>query len=103
MGRPDPALPHRARRGAEGPALHGRAAGGPGPGSSTATGRGRAGCRGRTGASPSAAPRAAGGGLSDEGPALDVVQRWFQAVVTSPGGVDAGIASAEAQRLVPLG
>jgi hypothetical protein len=41
--------------------------------------------------------------LSDEGPALDVVQRWFQAVVTSPGGVDAGIASAEAQRLVPLG
>jgi hypothetical protein len=34
--------------------------------------------------------------------ALDVVQRWFQSVVTHPGGVDAGLASAEAQALVRL-
>jgi Putative DNA-binding domain len=33
---------------------------------------------------------------------LDVVQRWFQAVVTHPEGVDGGAASAEAQRLIHL-
>jgi hypothetical protein len=34
---------------------------------------------------------------------LDVVQRWFQAVVTHPGGVEGGVRSAEAQRLIRLG
>lgn len=34
--------------------------------------------------------------------ALDTVQRWFQAVVTHPGGLEEGIGSAEAQRLIPL-
>jgi hypothetical protein len=33
---------------------------------------------------------------------LDVVQRWFQAVVTHPGGVEGGAASGEAQRLIHL-
>ena len=33
---------------------------------------------------------------------LDVVQRWFQAVVTHPGGVEGGAESAEAQRLIHL-
>jgi hypothetical protein len=39
----------------------------------------------------------------EDGPPLDVVQRWFQAVVTAPGGVEQGVASAAAQQLVPLG
>lgn len=34
---------------------------------------------------------------------LDVVQQWFQAVVTHPGGLDEGLGSAEAQTLIPLG
>lgn len=34
--------------------------------------------------------------------ALDVVQRWFQAVVTHPAGVAAGVASPPAQELVRL-
>jgi hypothetical protein len=38
-----------------------------------------------------------------QGPALDVVQRWFQAVVTHPAGAAAGIASPAAQGFVPLG
>ena len=33
---------------------------------------------------------------------LDVVQRWFQAVVTHPGGVESGVESAEAQALIRL-
>ena len=33
---------------------------------------------------------------------LDVVQRWFQAVVTHPSGVQGGAASAEAQELIRL-
>ena len=33
---------------------------------------------------------------------LDVVQRWFQAVVTHPGGVEGGVDSEEAQRLIRL-
>ena len=33
---------------------------------------------------------------------LDVVQRWFQAVVTHPEGIEGGAASAEAQRLIHL-
>ena len=33
---------------------------------------------------------------------LDVVQRWFQAVITHPGGVDEGIESNGAQQLVRL-
>jgi len=33
---------------------------------------------------------------------LDVVQRWFQAVVTHPEGIDGGAASEEAQRLIRL-
>ncbi len=34
---------------------------------------------------------------------LDVVQRWFRAVVTHPGGVEAGAAGDDAQRFVRLG
>lgn len=33
---------------------------------------------------------------------LDVVQRWFQAVVTHPDGVEGGVESEEAQRLIRL-
>ncbi len=33
---------------------------------------------------------------------LDVIQRWFQAVITHPEGVDDGVNSPEAQRLVRL-
>jgi hypothetical protein len=33
---------------------------------------------------------------------LDVVQRWFQAVVTHPAGVEGGVESEEAQRLIRL-
>jgi hypothetical protein len=33
---------------------------------------------------------------------LDVVQRWFQAVVTHPEGVEGGVESEEAQRLIHL-
>lgn len=33
---------------------------------------------------------------------LDVVQRWFQAVVTHPGGVEGGVDSEDAQRLIRL-
>jgi hypothetical protein len=36
-------------------------------------------------------------------PPLDVVQRWFQAVVTHPDGVAAGAASPAAQSLLPPG
>jgi len=39
---------------------------------------------------------------SDTGPPLDVVQQWFQAVVTHPEGVAAGSAAGEAQRLIRL-
>jgi Putative DNA-binding domain len=35
-------------------------------------------------------------------PALDVVQSWFQAVVTHPGGVEEGVASPGARQLVRL-
>jgi Putative DNA-binding domain len=42
------------------------------------------------------------GGPGDAAPALDVVQRWFQEVITHPGGASRGIASAEAQRIIPL-
>jgi hypothetical protein len=37
-----------------------------------------------------------------DGPPLDVVQRWFQAVVTHPAGVAEGAAGDEAQRLLRL-
>jgi hypothetical protein len=48
-----------------------------------------------------------GGGTEDQegigaAPALDVVQRWFQAVVTHPDGVAGGLASPAANRFVPL-
>jgi hypothetical protein len=33
---------------------------------------------------------------------LDVVQRWFQAVVTHPGGIEGGVDSEEAQALIHL-
>ncbi len=33
---------------------------------------------------------------------LDVVQRWFQAVITHPDGVDRGVQSQDAQELIPL-
>lgn len=35
-------------------------------------------------------------------PELSVVQRWFQAVVTHPNGVEAGVESPDASSLVPL-
>jgi hypothetical protein len=35
-------------------------------------------------------------------PELDAVQQWFQAVVSHPGGLAEGVASEEAQRLMPL-
>lgn len=38
----------------------------------------------------------------EDWPELSVVQRWFQAVVTHPNGVDAGAASNEAHALIPL-
>jgi hypothetical protein len=38
----------------------------------------------------------------EDGPPLDVVQKWFQAVVTHPGGVAAGSAGDEAQKLLRL-
>jgi hypothetical protein len=37
-----------------------------------------------------------------DGPPLDIVQRWFQAVVTHPAGVAEGAAGDEAQRLLRL-
>jgi hypothetical protein len=42
-------------------------------------------------------------GMKEAPPPLDVVQRWFQAVVTHPAGVAAGAGSAAAQSLLPLG
>jgi len=38
-----------------------------------------------------------------EGPQLDVVQQWFQAVITHPEGVPGGLGSEEAQRRLPVG
>lgn len=38
-----------------------------------------------------------------QGPALDVVQSWFQAVISHPGGVEGGLPGEEAQRLIGLG
>ncbi len=35
-------------------------------------------------------------------PELDVIQRWFQSVVTHPAGVDEGVESADAQELIVL-
>lgn len=35
-------------------------------------------------------------------PELATVQRWFQAVVTHPGGVEAGVESPDATRLLPM-
>ena len=41
--------------------------------------------------------------MSDGGPrSLDVVQRWFQAVVTHPAGIEVGAVSDEAQALIRL-
>lgn len=40
--------------------------------------------------------------MKGEPRSLDVVQRWFQAVVTHPAGVQGGAASAEAQELIRL-
>src|SRR4029453_4200161 len=51
---------------------------------------------------PSAPPHPAGGGMKGEPRSLDVVQRWFQAVVTHPQGIHRGAASAEAQELIRL-
>ncbi len=36
-------------------------------------------------------------------PALDVVQSWFQAVISHPDGVESGLSGDEAQRLIGLG
>ena len=38
-----------------------------------------------------------------EEPALDVVQSWFQAVISHPEGVAGGLSGDEAQRLIGLG
>ena len=38
-----------------------------------------------------------------EGPELDVVQQWFQAVISHPGGVAEGVGSEEAKRRLPVG
>lgn len=38
-----------------------------------------------------------------EGPELDVVQQWFQAVISHPGGVAGGLGSEEAQRRLAVG
>lgn len=40
--------------------------------------------------------------MSGKAPGLDVVQQWFQAVVTHPGGVAEGLAGEGAQRLIRL-
>ena len=40
---------------------------------------------------------------SGESPPLDVVQGWFQAVISHPGGVESGFSGEEAQRLIGLG
>lgn len=38
-----------------------------------------------------------------EQPALDVVQSWFQAVISHPDGVEGGVSGEEAQKLIRLG
>jgi hypothetical protein len=38
-----------------------------------------------------------------ESPELDVVQQWFQAVITHPGGVAGGLGAEEAQRRLAVG
>ncbi len=40
---------------------------------------------------------------SAEAPALDVVQGWFQSVISHPDGVESGISADEAQALIGLG
>src|SRR6185369_13306300 len=92
-------LPGGARGGAQGQALHGRAPGTPSRRARTGPGSG-----GRRDGVPSPPPDPAGGGVSDPGAprSLDVVQRWFQAVVTHPEGVEGGVDSEEAQRLIRL-
>ena len=40
--------------------------------------------------------------IPPEGPELDVVQQWFQAVISHPGGVASGLGSEDAQRRLPL-
>lgn len=35
-------------------------------------------------------------------PTLDIVQKWFQAVITHPDGVEKGLDSPEARKLIPL-
>ncbi|HEV7670952.1 MAG TPA: DNA-binding domain-containing protein [Thermoanaerobaculia bacterium] len=39
----------------------------------------------------------------EQEPALDVVQSWFQAVISHPDGVESGISAEEAQSLIGLG
>jgi hypothetical protein len=36
-------------------------------------------------------------------PTLDRIQRWMQTVIMSPGGIDSGVASAEARSLIDVG
>ena len=40
--------------------------------------------------------------VAPEGPELDVVEKWFQAVITHPGGVASGLGSEEAQARLPV-
>jgi hypothetical protein len=57
---------------------------------------------GVAGTEPGAGSGGAAGAAALPRPPLDVVQQWFQAVVTHPAGVAAGAASPAAQRLVRL-
>src|SRR4029077_6323955 len=105
VGRQHPPLPRGPRGSAEGQAVHGRAP--PArrhPGARAGARRSSQRPRRRDGL-PSAPPDPAGGGMSPQPGAprsLDVVQRWFQAVVTHPEGVEGGVESEEAQRLIHL-
>ena len=48
-------------------------------------------------------PPEPGPAAEEEPRQLDVVERWFQTVITHPEGVDEGVDSSEAQQLIRLG
>ncbi len=48
------------------------------------------------------APRAGTSPPAGDAPPLDVVQRWFSAVISHPDGVEAGVEAGEAQAFIPL-
>src|SRR6266436_3375706 len=107
MGRKNPTVPHAARRSAKGQTAHRRRAGRQQDGHrDRGARRGCDGCFwGRLGGPTSAPPhRRRSAMTSPNTPPGEVnrVQRWFQAVVTHPDGVEAGADSDEAQRLIHL-